>query len=627
MNKGRKPDKESDNVAFLHVLEKQAERTQLRLPVNFSASHKQQANNGRPSKPLNIDLCMRSELFPSDLPAPISPMSLPPTRVGGEFLASSAVDVKITASSSADHKTVYDDEISELFRVMNPMDAPPLSPPMRPLKSSRVMPTPPRTPGRMRSEGKQVSFTFGEAQFDVDHIPLNKMQLLTKIGLGSCTTVYSALWRGRFVAVKAMSIPTSQSGGAAIAALRLQREIALLSTLEHPNVVCLIGCSIDVDHMFMVQELAPFGTLETLLARPRQWYTFQTALNFASQLGAGLEYLHINGVLHGDLKPANVLVSTAHVLRIGDFGLASSSKVPVQENGADQHEGDPVSTDLTGSLFWAAPEILSGRAHAEATDIYALGMIMWALVTRAHPYPFIPPMCLPLRVMQRHRRPGVSILTRRFADTRFLELMCACLQGDASRRPGAGSIVTTAASLRKHRPPRWESGASAQLLPTGKVLLSHAERTELGLIFDMARGASLPVLEESDHGSQGMNGGEDEQFAADEIPLRQLSDYCTRAGMERPDEEKVFAAIRVLQQVCTPEETEDAVAAASHAVILNLWSPKHNTVPIDRWEWMWSAASLKQHLPSTKWELVLQYLSNSARRTGSWTVDIARSGA
>ncbi len=191
-----------------------------------------------------------------------------------------------------------------------------------------------------------------------------------KIGDGQLGTIFKAVdvHLNRPVAIKILS--PSFSDGAIERFLRQAREIV---DLIHPNIVNIFDCDEDRGLSYMVEEFIQGKTLQDLLnEQPGQPFPFDLALSIAVSIARALEYAHAHGVIHGDLKPQNVLI-THNEAKISDFGL-----------GRLESGKSPLNIELPLALVTAnylAPEQVLGHPIDARTDLYTLGIILYELFT------------------------------------------------------------------------------------------------------------------------------------------------------------------------------------------------------------------------------------------------------
>jgi predicted ATPase/tRNA A-37 threonylcarbamoyl transferase component Bud32 len=201
-----------------------------------------------------------------------------------------------------------------------------------------------------------------------------RYRLRDVLGEGAMGVVYRATDRltGQAVALKQVSLPPNLSSAEIEQELlSLAHEFRLLASLRHPHIVSVLDYGFDAERQpFLTMELLA-DALPILDASQQLPLDAQGALLL--QALEALAYLHRRGILHHDLKPANVLVAAGQV-RLLDFGLA----VLTGERRAD---------DAFGTLQYLAPEVIDGQPYTEAADLYSLGVIAYELLAGQHPYP------------------------------------------------------------------------------------------------------------------------------------------------------------------------------------------------------------------------------------------------
>ena len=146
---------------------------------------------------------------------------------------------------------------------------------------------------------------------------------------------------------------------------RFRREARIAAGLAHPNLVKIYDFAEDTDRPFLVMELVDGGTLADT-DRPR---LDLDALDLARSLLSALDHVHRNGVVHRDVKPANVLFGRDGRVRLTDFGIAH----PEDATGLTQ------TGQIIGTLRYMAPEVADGRPATPASDLYSLGVVLEAV--------------------------------------------------------------------------------------------------------------------------------------------------------------------------------------------------------------------------------------------------------
>jgi Protein kinase domain/Domain of unknown function (DUF4352) len=197
------------------------------------------------------------------------------------------------------------------------------------------------------------------------------------LGRGGMGTVWRAedVLLGRPVAVKEVELPAGPPGAEREALRRRAlREARAAARLNHPGVVTVHDAVEADDRLFLVMELVEAPTLGDLVDRSGPVEP-ATAARFGLELLDALEAAHRAGIVHHDVKPANVMVVPGGRVKLADFGIAS-----LQE---DTHQA---VTAAYGSLPYVAPEQASGRAAGAAADLWALGATLWFAVEGVPPF-------------------------------------------------------------------------------------------------------------------------------------------------------------------------------------------------------------------------------------------------
>jgi serine/threonine-protein kinase len=200
-------------------------------------------------------------------------------------------------------------------------------------------------------------------------------ELEEQIGSGAMGLVYRARFvkNDRRVALKLL--PQEVASNKTLAS-RFQREMEILKDLKHPHIVHCFGGTCEGHQWFYAMELIEGGTLGGLLHEQGK-LPWRQAIQFALQVCAALDYAHERGVIHRDLKPGNLLLTRAGKVKLADFGLALVHA-----------ESRLTSAGKTmGSLHYMAPEQIQGKpALSNRTDLYALGCVLFELLTGRTPF-------------------------------------------------------------------------------------------------------------------------------------------------------------------------------------------------------------------------------------------------
>jgi hypothetical protein len=190
-----------------------------------------------------------------------------------------------------------------------------------------------------------------------------------EIGLGGFGRVYRAGQPafGRTVAVKVLSVGKLDDK----AQQRFERECQAMGALSgHPNIVTVFDAGTTVDgRPFLIMEFMSGGSYDDKVRR-NGTLSWEEAAEVGAKVSAALQVAHDAGIIHRDIKPANVLISRFDEPQLGDFGIARIT------GGSETKSGV-----ITASMAHAAPEVLDGARPTAAADVYAVGSMVYELLT------------------------------------------------------------------------------------------------------------------------------------------------------------------------------------------------------------------------------------------------------
>ncbi len=216
-----------------------------------------------------------------------------------------------------------------------------------------------------------------------------RFEIEALVGRGGMGTVFRAQDRRKLeahdpnpeVAVKILNASFERHPDSFVA---LQREASKAQTLAHPNIVTVFDFDRDGGNVFITMELLRGQTLESMIYAARGRGIARAAtLPLIRGIAEGLAYAHRKGIVHSDLKPANIFVLEDGTPKILDFGIARA--VPVAAKAAPQDQFDAVTLGAY-SEGYATTEMIEGADPAPADDIYALGVIAYEVLTGTHPF-------------------------------------------------------------------------------------------------------------------------------------------------------------------------------------------------------------------------------------------------
>jgi len=317
-----------------------------------------------------------------------------------------------------------------------------------------------------------------------------RYRLERELGRGGMATVFLATDErlSRRVALKRM-----HPGGGAGRAERFRREAELAASLRHPNVLEIHDYGEDATHgPFLVCEWVRGEDLRALAGRLAP-VPPEAAVVLVWELARALAAAHTRGIVHRDVKPDNVLVSEGGPLKLADFGLAAlEDQERLTSTGA-----------VTGSLSYMAPERLDTGAFSPASDVYAVGVILFELLTGTTPHAGQGAAHLIAEVMTRDAPSLLDVLPG--VPAPLAELVARCLARDARDRPRNGAALDAELAdllTRLVGPPaevarafflapedcvtRWRRARFERLLEEGRGLLARGEGSRAARMLNAA---------------------------------------------------------------------------------------------------------------------------------------------
>ena len=215
---------------------------------------------------------------------------------------------------------------------------------------------------------------------DVGHT-LGRYRITATLGAGGMGEVYRAhdTRLDRDVAVKLLKA-TGDGDGARAAILTEARAV---SALSHPHVCTLHEVDEADGQSFLVMELVDGRTLASMAARP---LPADTVADYGAQIASALAHAHQRGVVHCDLKPANVVVTPEGTVKVLDFGISRRLTTAIAGDTTRTMLGAEAPRLVAGTLPYVAPERLRGAAPDARGDIWGLGIVLFELLTGARPF-------------------------------------------------------------------------------------------------------------------------------------------------------------------------------------------------------------------------------------------------
>ncbi len=200
----------------------------------------------------------------------------------------------------------------------------------------------------------------------------DRYEVISKVGAGGMSDVYKAKDHilGREVAVKILKAEFSED---ATFVAKFRTEAQSAASLEHPNIVNIYDVGSENGMYFIVMEYVEGITLKTYIEKKGQ-LNFKEAISIAIQVGRGIEAAHSKGIIHRDIKPQNIIISTEGKVKVTDFGIARAAS------------SNTIHADVMGSVHYSSPEQARSGFVDGKSDIYSLGIVMYEMVTGRVPF-------------------------------------------------------------------------------------------------------------------------------------------------------------------------------------------------------------------------------------------------
>jgi serine/threonine protein kinase len=233
-----------------------------------------------------------------------------------------------------------------------------------------------------------ISSTGGQQRGEITHVPerIGKYVLKGELGRGAAGVVYRSHdpFVRRDVAIKlapytgdrAVAPEDSEQGQAFFA------EARAAGMLQHPNIVALYDAGFEGNLFYLVMEFVPGTTLAPFCEPDGEALAIERVLEVGFACANALDYSHVRGILHRDIKPGNVML-TGGVPKIMDFSIAEIQAGAVADAAAGAAEAP---RNLRGSPLYMSPEQVRMEPLTPASDLYSLGAVLYQLLTRQPPY-------------------------------------------------------------------------------------------------------------------------------------------------------------------------------------------------------------------------------------------------
>lgn len=200
----------------------------------------------------------------------------------------------------------------------------------------------------------------------------DRYEVVSKIGTGGMANVYKAKDHklNRFVAMKVLKQEFRED---TTFIKKFKTEAQSAAGLTHPNIVNVFDVGEDDGIHYIVMELVEGITLKDYISKKGK-LSVKEATSIAIQVSMGLEAAHSHGIIHRDVKPQNIIISTDGKVKVTDFGIARAAS------------SNTISSNVMGSVHYSSPEQVRGGYSDEKSDIYSLGITLYEMITGRVPF-------------------------------------------------------------------------------------------------------------------------------------------------------------------------------------------------------------------------------------------------
>eukprot|EP00850_Spirogloea_muscicola_P001579 SM000006S19344 [mRNA] locus=s6:214523:219235:+ [translate_table: standard] len=280
-------------------------------------------------------------------------------------------------------------------------------------------------------------------QYEDWAVNFQDLELGSRLGGGSSGRLYRAKYRGQDVAVKVIMLADGSLEGIS-GSLRpapgsellqmFKQEVAIMRIVRHKNLIQFIGACLCWPRLCIVTELMAGGSVRDMMQNKGGGLEPLAALKVLRDAARGMDFLHRRGVVHRDLKAANLLIDEHDVVKVCDFGVARMK--PGGGPGEAAGEASEMTAE-TGTYRWMAPEVLEHCPYDHRVDVYSFGIMIWEILTGDIPYAGLTPLQAAIGVVQRQLRPVMPTT----APPKLKELAQRCWSTNPADRPEFDEIL------------------------------------------------------------------------------------------------------------------------------------------------------------------------------------------
>ncbi|ESO86718.1 hypothetical protein LOTGIDRAFT_194882, partial [Lottia gigantea] len=273
---------------------------------------------------------------------------------------------------------------------------------------------------------------------DLSQRPLNKDDYILGrlLGAGGFGSVFLATYLDKTAAVKTLH-KVSKNPKAQLESYKAELNVY---NWKHPNIVRTIAatCPDQFDSgAWIVMEYVGNKTLQTILSDMEEDVCQHRRLRYSMDIANALEYAHRNLIVHLDLKPLNILITSKDVCKLGDFGCCQRVEAGTGMVNPKQRSA------LTGTFSYRAPELFKGALPSLQSDIYSYGVTLWQLLSREIPFANQNQHVVIFSVVSKKLRPTPPDVGDDPFDLLYQELYTQCWSALPDERPSSKELVET----------------------------------------------------------------------------------------------------------------------------------------------------------------------------------------
>ncbi|MBI3811083.1 MAG: protein kinase [Nitrospirae bacterium] len=264
----------------------------------------------------------------------------------------------------------------------------------------------------------------------------DKYEIIEEIASGGMGVLYKAnqLNLNRVVALKVLHTQFTSDPSFL---KRFDREARAMARLDHQNIIRVYDVGQHENSHYIVMEYFPGKDLRWMTVEKGS-FAPQETVEIAIQIAEALSFAHENGIIHRDIKPGNIMISDRKIIKVGDFGIAAAA--------------DEVSLTSTGQVLgtpeYMAPEQAKGEPIDGRADLYALGLVMYKMLTGSSPYEGLSKMAIVGKLI--YEKEDSTLIYKQPVSNQLQQIILKLIKKDASLRyPNARALIDDLHELRE----------------------------------------------------------------------------------------------------------------------------------------------------------------------------------